>query len=349
MQFDWEDEYFEIASYDNSYFKYNDSIVDLKQMLLRIESLVQTIKNDQANFDSFRLLGQYGEDLIGATDVDKKSQALSDKALIKLENVKQRIESRIVERETEIQNEIARLQSDTGLTYTAEAKVECSLCGQSFDEDNLDGKKRHLDKHDATIQTASKNKDTRNVEWVPEGTYKPLYENLSDEDVKDILEEIRAGGIKFKELSPDVQEELIQYSDDHKLYMGGKIDPSIFDDESYSTEGGYGSGKNRHGFGHSKWMRGAELNEDIIDAENMHRNQFLPMQVEETKNPFLEEYTKLADEYYYWNRQESEKHKDNPNYRKERDERRRLRKNIADLEKRLTDMGVEIPDEDEDV
>ena len=54
--------------------------------------------------------------------------------------------------------------------------------------------------------------------------------------VKDILEEIRAGGIIFNELSPEVQEELIQYSDDNKLYMGGKIDPSIFDDESYSKE-----------------------------------------------------------------------------------------------------------------
>ena len=63
-----------------------------------------------------------------------------------------------------------------------------------------------------------------------------LKEHLTDEDVKDILEEIRAGGIIFNELSPEVQEELIQYSDDNKLYMGGKIDPSIFDDESYSKE-----------------------------------------------------------------------------------------------------------------
>ncbi len=30
-------------------------------------------------------------------------------------------------------------------------------------------------------------------------------------------------------------------------------------------------------------MRGAELNDDIIDAEDMHRNQFLPIQVEESK------------------------------------------------------------------
>lgn len=53
--------------------------------------------------------------------------------------------------------------------------------------------------------------------------------------------------------------------------------------ESKANEGGYGSGKNRHGFGHKKWMRGAELNDDIIDAEDMHRNQFLPIQVEESK------------------------------------------------------------------
>jgi DNA-directed RNA polymerase subunit RPC12/RpoP len=55
------------------------------------------------------------------------------------------------------------------------------------------------------------------------------------------------------------------------------------DKKEYVGEGGYGSGKNNHGFGHKKWMRGAELNDDIIDAEDMHRNQFLPIQVEESK------------------------------------------------------------------
>ena len=49
----------------------------------------------------------------------------------------------------------------------------------------------------------------------------------------------------------------MKYVDDNKLYMNS---PAI--------DGGYGSGKNRHGFGHSKWMKGAELNDDIIDADN---------------------------------------------------------------------------------
>ena len=45
--------------------------------------------------------------------------------------------------------------------------------------------------------------------------------------------------------------------------------------ESKAKEGGYGSGKNRHGFGHKKWMKNAEINDSIID------------------NPFTKEYDKL--------------------------------------------------------
>ncbi len=206
-------------------------------------------------------------------------------------------------------------------------------------------------------------------------------EHLTDEDVKDILEEIRAGGIIFNELSPEVQEELIQYSDDTKLYMGGKIDPSIFDDESYSykkpnaegitdtlgkwggiigtpltdedrkrmvewdaddpddmfddaynwvkgklskelksTEGGYGSGKNRHGFGHSKWMREAEVNDSVIKSEDMNKDA-VP----------LEEYT-------YHSRKESNRHKRNPM-------ERRLEDQIRKREQQLRDMGIDPEDE----
>ena len=42
-----------------------------------------------------------------------------------------------------------------------------------------------------------------------------------------------------------------------------------------AKEGGYGSGKNRHGFGHSKWMKEAEINDSVID------------------NPFIKEFDRL--------------------------------------------------------
>ena len=57
-------------------------------------------------------------------------------------------------------------------------KVECSLCGQPFDEDAEVQKERHKDKHDAKIKTASSNRDTRKLEWVPIGTKKPMYEYM---------------------------------------------------------------------------------------------------------------------------------------------------------------------------
>ena len=95
---------------------------------------------------------------------------------------------------------------------------------ETKEEDDLDEYGRNVNQDESSIWDLFKDN-------VPKSK-----EHLTDEDVKDILEEIRAGGIIFNELSPEVQEELIQYSDDNKLYMGGKIAPSIFDDESYSKE-----------------------------------------------------------------------------------------------------------------
>ena len=283
---------------------------------------------------------------------------------------------------------------------------------ETKEEDDLDEYGRNVNQDESSIWDLFKDN-------VPKSK-----EHLTDEDVKDILEEIRVGGIIFNELSPEVQEELIQYSDDNKLYMGGKIDPSIFDDESYSkeknlysrveplndiekeiylkqdgedryfwekdlgsadpfnpykkpnaegiadtlgkwggiigtpltdedrkrmvewdaddpddmfddaynwvkgklskelksTEGGYGSGKNRHGFGHSKWMREAEVNDSVIKSEDMNKDA-VP----------LEEYT-------YHSRKESNRHKRNPM-------ERRLEDQIRKREQQLRDMGIDPEDE----
>jgi len=62
-----------------------------------------------------------------------------------------------------------------------ESKVECSRCGERFDEENTEGMKRHEEGRHTQQKSASKNYDYGKVEWVPLGTYKPLYESKANE------------------------------------------------------------------------------------------------------------------------------------------------------------------------
>ena len=62
-----------------------------------------------------------------------------------------------------------------------ESKVECSRCGERFDEENTEGMKRHEEGRHTQQKSASTNYDYGKVEWVPLGTYKPLYESKANE------------------------------------------------------------------------------------------------------------------------------------------------------------------------
>jgi len=120
-RFDWEYEYFDLIAV---YFEDSDSVIELQALKTRIELIISLIKQDQADFDTFQLLGQYGSDIIGKTDVDSTSIRFSNKALEKLDNMLHKIEKRFAEREEEIRQEIAKLESDTGLSSTFESIQE---------------------------------------------------------------------------------------------------------------------------------------------------------------------------------------------------------------------------------
>ena len=62
-----------------------------------------------------------------------------------------------------------------------ETKVECSRCGQPLEEDDKEGQDIHAKNRHSEQGQASDNLDIGKVEWVPLGTYKPLYESKATE------------------------------------------------------------------------------------------------------------------------------------------------------------------------
>ena len=131
------------------------------------------------------------------------------------------------------------------------------------------------------------------------------------------------GGIIGTPLTDEDRKRMVEWDaddpddmfDDAYNWVKGKLSKEL-----KSTEGGYGSGKNRHGFGHSKWMREAEVNDSVIKSEDMNKDA-VP----------LEEYT-------YHSRKESNRHKRNPM-------ERRLEDQIRKREQQLRDMGIDPEDE----
>ncbi len=62
-----------------------------------------------------------------------------------------------------------------------ETKVECSRCGQPLEEDDKEGQDKHAKNRHSEQGQASDNLDIGKVEWVPLGTYKPMYESKASE------------------------------------------------------------------------------------------------------------------------------------------------------------------------
>ena len=147
------------------------------------------------------------------------------------------------------------------------------------------------------------------------------YKKPNAEGIADTLG--KWGGIIGTPLTDEDRKRMVEWDaddpddmfDDAYNWVKGKLSKEL-----KSTEGGYGSGKNRHGFGHSKWMREAEVNDSVIKSEDMNKDA-VP----------LEEYT-------YHSRKESNRHKRNPT-------ERRLEDQIRKREKQLRDMGID-PEEE---
>ena len=98
--------------------------MQLNGLIDRVDLTLQQAKNDIESGQSFTVFGQYGDDVYSMYDIDKESRKFADKAVIKLKEIKIRIQERIAEREAEINDEIKRLESDTGYSYTHESIVE---------------------------------------------------------------------------------------------------------------------------------------------------------------------------------------------------------------------------------
>jgi len=118
---------------------------------------------------------------------------------------------------------------------------------------------------------------------------------------EELYQQLLDGEIGWHELTPEMKADINNYIEKNNLSV-----------ETKSTEGGYGSGKNRHGFGHKKWMKDAEINDSIIKSEDMNKDA-IP----------LEEYT-------YHSRKETDHHKSNPEIRRLKDRIRKLERQLDD-------------------
>ena len=157
-----------------------------------------------------------------------------------------------------------------------ESKVECSRCGQPLEEDDKKEQEIHAKNRHSEQGQASDNLDIGKVEWVPLGTYKPLYESKASEADEEWDE--------TQVQCPNCYGDGVFYHNDEGTYWeemcticegSGHIDRSVFQQgtneeswgithdwrgqpeilwESKATEGGFGSGKK----GHSAWMKDIE-------------------------------------------------------------------------------------------
>jgi hypothetical protein len=160
-----------------------------------------------------------------------------------------------------------------------ETKVECSRCGQPLEGDDKEGQDKHAKNRHSEQGQASDNLDIGKVEWVPLGTYKPMYESKASEGY--IV--FNADGITleryedYEELDAKHYAEIIggfvqEIADDnfdidkhYSIAVDGDLGDIIYDardsllksaysPESKASEGGFGSGKK----GHSAWMKDIE-------------------------------------------------------------------------------------------
>ena len=225
-------------------------------------------------------------------------------------------------------------------SYDDFSKSRCANCGTVYDDENkpisddmsyTDQDGYAIKQTDPQIQRGHFSFTAGGVpDITPQDAFddpRKFYESISKESMQDEIQEwfdslsttdIQKIGSDVNEFSslleqtPEVQDQIKTYYTFNVLQNQGVDSAQAYDltfdghlnsAMGLSNEGGYGSGKNNHGFGHKKWMRGAELNDDIIDAEDMHRNQFLPMQVEESttdNKTMLRESQANREEFEQW-------------------------------------------------
>ena len=154
----------------------------------------------------------------------------------------------------------------------------------------------YIEKNNLSVESKSSEFKTRNRYRIYTDTAVYMYD---EDDLQEAIEDREK--IKIKHGLSSLPKIMDKWNDT-ELQLG----------ESKSTEGGYGSGKNRHGFGHKKWMKDAETNNSVIDSENMNRDA-VP----------LEEYT-------YHSRKETDHHKSNPELRRLKDQIRKLERQLDD-------------------
>lgn len=160
-----------------------------------------------------------------------------------------------------------------------ETKVECSRCGQPLEEDDKKGQDKHAKNRHSEQGQASDNLDIGKVEWVPLGTYKPLYESKATERSSNHNFKGNTAEYFVRYYRPDVGGEdkttIIGWNylkdfaqtvggiEISSVYRNGNALPMTKEDaerleneamESKATEGGFGSGKK----GHSAWMKDIE-------------------------------------------------------------------------------------------
>jgi len=197
-------------------------------------------------------------------------------------------------------------------SFAAESVWRCSLCNMELEEtdDVEQRKKRHDDFHkDESIEKGGRQRNWTfgEVDWTLQepSTKTSLYENYIEEVAEELYWDLTDGVVSWEDITNEMRADVKKYVVDNlrmPFTSWKKLLP--IKGSTNATEGGWGSGRKDH----QQWMNPTERFDDQVESEDMYRNKFLPFQIEESTNPYLEEYNK-AFELEKWDEEDKEKMK----------------------------------------